>query len=377
MSYQTSFVKGCLDAINGVNSLNFEETKRKAEKSKVRNVGITFETRPDYCKESHVDQMLELGVTRIELGVQNIYDDVYRLVERGHTLQDVIDATRVAKNAGLKVCYHMMLGLPNSSFDRDLEAFKTLFRNQNFMPDMLKIYPCLVLRSAKIYDWWKDGKYKPYTLEEATNLIVEIKKILPAWVRIMRIQRDIPAKLIVAGIKKGNLRQLVWQEMKKRGLKCPCIRCNEVGHRRFFDDITPQVENIQMVKRRYKASNGAEIFISAEDKENEVIIGYVRLRFPSPGTHRSEINFENTSIIRELHIYGPLVPLGEGAGDAWQHRGYGKMLLEEGERISLENGRTRVVVNSALGVREYFRLLGYHSLGPYMEKDLADSNLYH
>ena len=370
MDYQRSFVKGCLDAITGVDSQSLEETQSNAEKSEVRNVGITFETRPDYCKEVHVDRMLELGVTRVELGVQNVYDDIYRLVGRGHTVQDVVYATWVAKNAGLKVCYHMMPGLPNSDIDRDLEAFKTLFTDQNFMPDMLKIYPCLVLRSAKIYDWWKKGKYKPYTVEEATDLIVEVKKILPPWVRVMRIQRDIPAKLIVAGVKKGNLRQIAQEEMKKRGLKCRCIRCREVGHRMLFDDIAPNVEKIRIVTRRYEASDGGELFISAEDEENDVLIGYVRLRFPSSEAHRPEVKVEETSIVRELRVYGPLVPLGVSVADAWQHHGYGRILLKEAEKASLKNGRNRVLVTSALGVREYFRRLGYGRVGPYMGRTL-------
>lgn len=368
MGYQESFVKGCLDAITGVKSHSLGEAQRNAERSEIRNVGITFETRPDYCREEHVDRMLGLGVTRVELGVQNVYDDIYSLVERGHTVQDVVEATRVLKDSGLKVCYHMMPGLPGSDFDRDLEAFKTLFADPRFRPDMLKIYPCLVVQSAKIYDWWRDGKYSPYTTEEATSLIVEVKKILPPWVRVMRVQRDIPAQLIVAGVRKGNLRQIVHEELRRRGLRCCCIRCREVGHRMLHDGVTPNPENIRVVTRRYEASEGAELFISAEDEENDVLIGYVRLRFPSPQAYRPEVKMGETSIVRELHVYGPLAPLGVKMANAWQHRGYGRNLLGEAEKISLENGRSRVLVTSALGVREYFRRLGYRRTGPYMEK---------
>lgn len=372
LSYQRSFVKGCLDAITGVNSQSLEEAQRNAERGEVRNVGLTFETRPDYCMEPHVDRMLELGATRVELGVQNVYDDIYRLVERGHTVRDVVDATRVAKDSGLKVCYHMMPGLPGSSFERDLEAFKTLFTDSDFMPDMLKIYPCLVLRSAKIYDWWVEGKYRPYTVEEATNLMVEVKRTLPPWVRVMRVQRDIPAKLIVAGVKKGNLRQIIHEEMRRRGLKCRCIRCREVGHRTSLDGVTSEEENIEVVTRRYEASGGVELFISAEDVENDVLIGYARLRFPSPKAHRPEVKADETSIVRELHIYGPLVPLGAKMVDAWQHRGFGELLLGEAEKNSLKNGRRKVLITSALGVREYFRRLGYRQVGSYMGKDIGE-----
>lgn len=371
MSYQRSFVKGCLDAITNIDSHSLVESQRNSERSEVRNVGMTFETRPDYCKEPHVDRMLELGATRVELGVQNIYDDIYHLVDRGHTVQDVIDATRISKDAGLKVCYHMMPGLPGSNVDRDLKAFKTLFTNPDFMPDMLKIYPCLVLESSRIYNWWKEGKYKPYTNEEAVNLLVEVKKNLPTWVRVMRVQRDIPAQLIVAGVDKGDLRQIVKEEMLKRNLRCRCIRCREAGHRTLFDGATPSSESVKIVTQKYKASKGLELFISAEDVEDDVLIGYIRLRFPSPKAHRSEVKIDKTSIVRELHIYGPLVPLGVRMAEAWQHRGYGKILLEEAERASLENGRTTVLVTSALGVREYFRHLGYERVGSYMSKTLS------
>ncbi len=370
ISYQRSFVKGCLDAIIGTDSQSLEEAQRNAEKSEVRNVGMAFETRPDYCKEAHIDEMLELGATRVELGVQNIYDDIYYLVEREHTVHDVVDATRISKDAGLKVCYHMMPGLPGSNFDRDLEAFKILFTNPDFMPDMLKIYPCLVLESAKIYSWWKDGKYSPYTNEEAENLLIEIKRVLPPWVRVMRVQRDIPAQLILAGVNKGNLRQIVQEEMRKRNLRCRCIRCREVGHRTFLDDITPNTKNIEIVTQKYAASEGFELFISAEDVENDILIGYVRLRFPSRKSHRLEIKSDETSIVREIHIYGPLVPLGARVTEAWQHRGYGKMLLEEAEKASLKEGRNRILVTSALGVREYFRQFGYERIGIYMGKTL-------
>ncbi len=264
----------------------------------------------------------------------------------------------------------MMPGLPGSDADRDLEAFKILFTDKNFMPDMLKIYPCLVVQSAELYDWWKQGKYRPYTTEEATNLIVEVKKVLPPWVRVMRVQRDIPAQLIVAGVNKGDLRQLVLREMNRRGLRCRCIRCREVGYRTHFDGATPNMENIHVVTRRYEASGGEELFISVEDEKNDVLIGYVRLRFPSSMAHRPEINAKKTAIVRELHVYGPLVPLGARVSEAWQHHGYGKVLLEEAEKASLKDGRDEVVITSALGVREYFRKLGYERAGPYMGKTL-------
>lgn len=367
--YQEDFIKDCLDAITEVDSRSLKEAQSNAEKSTVRNIGITFETRPDYCKEVHVDRMLQMGVTRVELGVQNIYDDIYKIVERGHTVQDVVTATRVTKDAGLKVCYHMMPGLPNSNIDRDLRGFKQLFDDPDFKPDMLKIYPCLVLRDTKIFDWWKEGSYRPYTIEEATHLLVQVKRSLPPWVRIMRIQRDIPAQLIVAGVKKGNLRQIVQAQMKVQGLKCSCIRCREVGHR-MLEGVRVAPENVKIIIRKYHASEGLEFFLSAEDEESDTLIGYLRLRFPSPTAHRPEVEIEEVSLVRELHVYGPLTPIGVRMVNAWQHCGYGRALLKEAERVSLEYDRNKILVTSALGAKEYFKQSGYNPVGPYMGKVL-------
>jgi len=372
-TYQTWFVKRCLDAITGVNSKSLEEAKRAAETNRIRNVGITVETRPDWAKEVHVDKMLDIGVTRVELGVQNPDDAIYRLVGRRHTVQDVVKATRVLKDSGLKVVYHMMPGLPGSSMEKDLAVFREIFSNSAYKPDMIKIYPCLVLKGTKTYEWFVRGEYKPYTTEEAAKLIVEVKKMIPPWVRIMRVQRDIPAPLIVAGVKMSNLRQLVQQKLKEQGLRCRCIRCREVGHRLMADGVKPDPEKVEILTTRYEASEGEEIFISAEDTENDVLIGYLRLRIPSERAHRPEIRAEPCSIIRELHVYGPVVPVGKRLPKAWQHKGYGAILLSESERITREEyGFRKILVISALGTKQYYKRFGYKYEGPYMAKILEN-----
>jgi len=371
-AYQTWFVKRCLDAITGVDSQNLEEAKLLAETSRIRNVGITVETRPDWARESHVDKMLDMGVTRVELGVQNPDDEIYRLVGRRHTVQDVTEATRILKDAGLKIVYHMMPGLPGSSMEKDLAVFRKIFSNSAYKPDMIKIYPCLVLKGTKAYEWYLRGEYKPYTTEEAARLIVDVKKMIPPWVRIMRVQRDIPAPLIVAGVKMSNLRQLVQQKLKEQGLRCRCIRCREVGHRLMADGVKPNPEKVEILTTRYEASEGEEIFISAEDTENDVLIGYLRLRIPSEKAHRPEIRAEPCSIIRELHVYGPVVPVGKRLPKAWQHKGYGAILLGEAERITREEyGFRKILVISALGTKQYYKRFGYTYEGPYMSKILS------
>lgn len=371
LEYQTWFIQRCLDAITGVGSSSLEEAKSQAETSRIRNVGITVETRPDWCRQPHVDAMLSMGVTRVEIGVQNPSDEIYRLVGRTHTVADVVEATRIAKDAGLKVVYHLMPGMPGANPAADLAAFKRVFADSAFKPDMIKIYPCLVIAGTKVYEWYGKGAYKPYSTEEAAALIAEVKKVLPPWVRVMRVQRDIPAGLIAAGVDKSNLRQLVHRRLAEQGLRCRCIRCREVGHRSVVDGVNPDPENVQILTTRYEASEGEEIFISAEDTQNDVLIGYLRLRVPSAKAHRPEITAAPSAIVRELRVYGPVVPVGKRSAKAWQHKGYGAVLLSEAERLAREEyGLKKLLVISALGTKRYYMRFGYKRDGVYVAKTL-------
>jgi elongator complex protein 3 len=371
MEYQTWFIQRCLDAITSKTSATLEEAKANAEVSQTRNVGITVETRPDWAKQPHIDAMLGMGVTRIELGVQNPDDQIYQLVGRTHTVADVVEATRIAKDSGLKIVYHMMPGMPGSSSQKDLDAFKRIFTDSAFKPDMIKIYPCLAIAGTKAYEWYQQGTYTPYTTEEATTLIAEIKKTIPPWIRVMRVQRDIPARLILAGVKRSDVRELAQKRLKEQGVQCQCIRCREVGHRFAVDHVKPDLEKVKILTQRYEASEGTEVFISAEDPENNVLLGYLRLRIPSPKAHRPEITEALSAIVRELHVYGPLVPVGKRPDGEWQHRGYGKELLAEAERVArVEFGREKLLVISALGTRRYYMRLGYQRDGVYVSKRL-------
>jgi elongator complex protein 3 len=373
LEYQTWFIQRCLDAISGEESANLEEAKAHAEKSRIHNVGITVETRPDWAKQQHVDVMLSMGVTRVELGVQNPNDEIYRLAGRTHTVADVTEATRTAKDAGLKIVYHLMPGMPGSNQTKDLEVFKRVFTDPAFKPDMIKIYPCLVIAGTKAHDWYREGVYKPYSTEEAANLIAEVKMVLPPWVRVMRVQRDIPARLIVAGVNKSNLRQLVQQKIAEHGQRCACIRCREVGHRMTVDNVTPDLDKVKILSTRYEASEGQEIFISAEDPENSVLIGYLRLRIPSAKAHRPEIKAASSAIVRELHVYGPLVPVGKHLAKAWQHKGYGAVLLSEAERVAREDyDLKKLLIISALGTKQYYMRFGYERDGVYVSKMLKN-----
>ncbi|MGP8023714.1 MAG: tRNA uridine(34) 5-carboxymethylaminomethyl modification radical SAM/GNAT enzyme Elp3, partial [Methanobacterium sp.] len=228
-------------------------------------------------------------------------------------------------------------------------------------------YPCLVIEGSKLYELWQKGEYKPYTTEDAVELIVKIKKFLPKWVRTMRIQRDIPSPLIVAGVKKSNLGELVYQRLHDENINCQCIRCREVGHQ-VLSGLTPELDHIKLLKEEYLAGQGQEIFLSYEDVKSDIMIGFIRLRIPSDNAHRSEVD-DKTAMIRELHVYGSMVPLGSKRDGSWQHRGYGDNLLSQAEKIASEvYDKKKILITSGVGARNYYRKFGYEKEGPYMSK---------
>ncbi|MDI6820165.1 MAG: tRNA uridine(34) 5-carboxymethylaminomethyl modification radical SAM/GNAT enzyme Elp3 [Candidatus Hodarchaeaceae archaeon] len=371
--YLEWFVMQCLNAMSGANAITIEGAQAAAENAEIRNSDIAIETRPDYCKEPHVDFMLRLGATRVELGVQTVYDDIYKLVNRGHTVEDVAEATRIAKDAGFAVVYHCMPNLLGSTYERDLEAFRTIFEDERFKPDALKIYPTLVMPGTRLHELWQRGEYRPYPFQQLVQLITEVKKRVPPWIRIQRIQRDIPANLIVDGVKRGDLRVLVQEKLRQEGARCRCIRCREVGHVEYRLGLNPTPDNVKLLVEKYRASEGEEFFISFADVRQDVLVGLLRLRGPSPKAHRAEARAERSTLVRELHVYGPLVRVGEGAkAGEWQHRGWGKRLLREAEKISREEFDARkVIVLAGIGTRNYYRRFGYRREGPYMVKELS------
>jgi elongator complex protein 3 len=285
---------------------------------------------------------------------------------------DVVEATQTLKDSGIKVGYHMMLGLPGCDASRDLDAFRKIFEDPDFKPDMLKIYPCLVTPGTQLHEEWKRGEYKPYSTEESARLIAEIKQFVPRWVRIMRIQREIPGDGIADGVKHGNLRQLVQEELTRRDMKCECIRCREVGITFLKNGASPDLEQVQFERVNYEGSGGTDIFLSFEDRERDILVGYVRVRIPTENAHRPEIAGQDAAIIRELHVFGQIVPVGNRLAGAFQHKGYGSKLLAEAERISSqEYDRQKMLVISALGTKGYYSRFGYTHDGPYMSKSIV------
>ncbi len=369
VSYQQDFIHRIFDALNQEDSKTIQEAHTKNEVAKHRCVGMTVETRPDMIDRHQIDRMLNWGVTRVELGVQTLYDDVFERINRGHTVEDVQIAFALLRDAGLKITAHMMPGLPGNDRQRDLTAFQSLFQDEPYMPDELKIYPLQIVQDTELYDDYLEGKVEPLTNEAAADLIAEIKAITPPFIRIKRILRDIPAHQVKAGPNKGNLRQLAQAVLAEKGKSCACIRCREAGHRLLRSGVQADPDRIEMLDHTFVASGGKEHFISIEDVHNNVLLGFLRLRRPSDAAFRDELN--GAYIVRELHVYGRAVSIGKDPTEAnvdHQHRGYGKQLLAYAERIAADDGYQKLAIISGVGVREYYKAFGYRQDGPYVSK---------
>lgn len=370
--YQREFLKEAYNAFNTYKNDSGEastlaEAKEINETAEVRNVGVTFETRPDICKEEHINRILEMGGTRTEMGVQTVFDETHEITNRGHGMEKVIESTKRLKNAGFKVAYHLMLGLPGEGYEEDIEKFKKAFSDSDLQPDEVKIYPCEVIQGTELYRRYEEGEFDPITDEEAKKRLKKIQKdIIPPHVRIKRVMRDIPSTEVDAGPQLTNMRQMALNELHSEGKRCRCIRCREVGHVKRTHNLEPAEENIELLERNYEASGGIEYFQSFEDTENDIILGFTRLRAPSE-SFREEID-SKTLIVRQLKVLGSATDIGS-KGEV-QHKGYGKKLMENAEKKAKSLGKQKIVVISAVGTREYYRKLGYEKEGCYMTKEL-------
>ena len=317
---------------------------------------MTLETRPDYINKKEVLSFRRLGCTRVELGVQSIFDDVLQKNRRGHGTQKIIQATKILKDAGFKINYHLMPGLFGSNPKKDLQMFQEIFRNPAFQPDMIKIYPTIVNDKSELFKLWQKKKYKPLTNRQFEKFILEVKKkIIPSYVRIQRIVRDVPENEISAGPNISNLRQLI-----KDKVKCQCIRCREV--RNTYDSK----EKMILSRLDYEASDGKEIFLQFVSPNKQKLFAILRLRIPGNKNHFIPA-LKETALVREVHTYGQLVGLRKKNKKMPQHQGLGKKLLKEAERIAKkEFGLKKIAVISGIGVREYYRKLGYRLNNSYM-----------
>ncbi|MFC1622452.1 elongator complex protein 3 [Patescibacteria group bacterium] len=355
---------------------DLEKEQKKNEKAEHRIVGLTLETRPDYITEKSCWEMRKLGCTRVEIGVQHIDDKILKLNKRGHLVDETIRATKLLRDFGFKITYHLMPNLPGSTPAKDLKMFKEIFSNQNYCPDQIKIYPCVVTKGSELYKWWKQKKYKPYSEKILRKLLSDIKKIVPYWVRIIRVIRDIPEESIIAGNKITNLRHLL-------DTKCKCIRCREVGHVANPPSPSPSADEAGLRRagsklfiQKYKvgdpassADKYAEYFLSYESLDRKILYAFCRLRLPKNKVGNKNW-IKNISLIRELHTYGQLTPIGDKIKSNSQHKGLGKKLLIEAGKITKKAKFSQIAVISGIGVREYYYQQNYKLKDTYLIKKL-------
>jgi elongator complex protein 3 len=367
--YRDYFIRNLHDALSGHTSSSVAEAVRYSECSSTKCIGITIETRPDYCLRKHLSDMLEYGCTRLEIGVQSVYEDVARDTNRGHTVKAVTESFKMSKDAGFKVVTHMMPDLPNVGLERDIEQFIELFENPDFRPDGLKLYPTLVIRGTGLYELWKTGRYKSYPPSVLVDLTARILALVPPWTRVYRVHRDIPMPLVTSGVEHGNLRELALARLEDWGSTCRDIRTREVGIQEIHNKVRPY--QIELVRRDYVGNDGWETFLSYEDPAQDILVGLLRLRKLSDDAFRPELK-GGCSMVRELHVYGSVVPVSARDPTKFQHQGFGMLLMEEAERIALEeHGSNKIAIISGVGTRNYYRKIGYELEGPYMTKRLV------
>jgi len=352
-NYQYEYIKRCFDALNGKDAKDLAQAKKWNETAEHRCVAMCLENRPDNCSEKEIEQMLEFGATRVEIGVQMPDDELYKKINRGHTVQDVIDSTERLKNAGFKLGYHVMPGLPYSNMKKDLVLFKSLFLEEKFRPDQLKIYPCQIVEKSPLAKTYKIIGYKPYNREQTKEIVKAFMKEIPEYCRLMRVMRELPKEKLVEGLIRLDVRKDVEEELREVGYDIAEIRMREIGFNKKNVDL-----NVELKVVEYNASNGKEFFLELVNKDN-ILFGLLRLRISN-----------GQAMVRELHVYGQALRLGQKDNLVAQHSGFGKLLMEKAEEITKENKINKIFVISGVGVRNYYKVLGYNLEEPYMVKKL-------
>lgn len=365
--YQSDFIRALYNACNDEPGKSLKEAQEINENSKHKIIGLSLETRPDHISEEEIIRMRELGCTKVQIGVQHIDDEISDYNKRGESVVDVIKAMKLLRDAGLKIACHLMPNLPGSTVEKDLWMVKEFFENPDFKPDQLKLYPCVVTPYSELEQWWKQGRYEAYSDEVLMDLLVEMQLMLPEWVRLERLFRDIPGETILEGSQKTNMRQLLDEKMQTSGRKPRDIRAREIRGESYDPDQTT------LHVREFDASGGKEFFISFEDDERDKLCSLLRLRIPSQhysGEKHFIPELNGAALVREVHTYGAQLKTGERSGKASQHAGLGRRMLAEAERIAKENGLKKIAVISGVGVRNYYRKNGYELEGTYMVKNL-------
>ena len=362
-----------------------EKEQRYNEYAKHRIIGITLETRPDCITPKTLYHMRKQGCTRIELGLQAPDDAILSLIKRGHSVDEFRKAMYMLRCAGFKVDLHFMPDLPGTTPEHDVTMYKSLFSDPALCPDMVKIYPNTVIESAELYAWFKEGRYKSYGEKALFAALLAMKKATPRYCRISRLIRDIPSNEIRDGNSITNLRESLTKELHNTNARCVCLRCREISRQQ---DNIPKNTIPQLFVDTYSTVGGTEYFITLEDPKRIAVYGFLRLRIPHnigkkekeqhvwlSKAHCKDVvqiipEISHCAFIRELHVYGQLVKIGEKRQQASQHKGFGKKLMKVAEEIIQKAGIQKSAVISGVGVRGYYRKLGYRKVGTYMIKKL-------
>ena len=360
--YQEWFIKRCFDAMNMVDSTTREKAQSLNENVSHRNVGLVVETRPDSVNQEELAWLRRLGVTKIQMGVQSTDNHILEINKRGHTFEETEHAIALVRAAGFKIVLHWMPNLLGATPESDKTDFVRLLAL--LAPDEIKIYPTQLLEGTGLYGFWEKGAYDPYTTEELVNLIADIKPTIPRYCRVNRVIRDIPSTHVVAGNKRTSLRQDVQQELKQRGERCECVRCREVR------GAAVVVDNLGFDDLVYQSGGAEEHFISWVTPDDR-LAGFLRLSLPGPDSPDTGIaDLEGAAIIREVHIYGQSLRVGEEKMGAAQHSGLGTNLLERAGEIASAHGFRCLAVISAIGTRQYYLERGYQRGDLYMVKGI-------
>lgn len=378
--YREWYVRRCFDAMNDRSypdapvSTTLQEAMSRNQTSQHRNVGLVVETRPDWITPEEVIHLRKLGVTKVQIGVQCLDDQVLMLNNRGHDVQAVRNALDLLRTAGFKLHLHWMPNLYGATLGTDREYFQRFFTDLAIRPDELKMYPCSLIKDTELFELYKQGKYEPYTEAQLVGLLADIKSELPPYVRVNRLFRDIPAHHIEAGVTTSNLREVVHEELRRRGRHCGCIRCREVNRSQV------SAGDLELREYRYETSLTEEIFLSFEQPAQgegppSRIAGFLRLSHNknlNSGSHAFLEEIRGNAMVRELHVYGPAQGLQNQEGDdgAAQHIGLGSRLLKEAARISRLEGFTRQSVIAAVGTRPYYAQRGFVQGELYMHRSL-------
>lgn len=360
--YQEWFIRRCFEAMNGKEALTLADAQAYNELATHRNVGLVVETRPDHVNKKELHWLRTLGVTKVQMGAQSLDDRILDLNKRGHTVEDTRKAVALLRAGGFKIVLHWMPNLMGATPESDRLDFSRLW--EDLCPDEIKIYPTQLLANADLYQYWQRGEFRPYTTEQLIDLIADIKPSIPPYCRVNRIIRDIPSTNVVEGNKRTSLRQDVQRELAHRGQFCSCIRCREVR------DEQVEVQYLKMRDDVYQAGGAKEHFLSFVTPDNR-LAGFLRLSLPgleSPETGLGDLN--EAAIIREVHVYGQSLQVGEGMEGAMQHTGLGMRLVKEAESIARHQGYRQLAVISAVGTRQYYLTRGFDRGDLFLVKSL-------